>query len=162
MGKRSTDTDCRGVGTIHGFYKGTPKIIIQRLQAIVACVAVPLVLQCGSVTPVCHPRLHPRGFLRRRFRAVYGIYLAAGSEGNRLMQYVAERREMVCYPEFRAKSWQIGSGPTEAECKTTTHRVKNRGRRWDTDNAEAMMALAALHDSRLWHQRWTTLASQRN
>ena len=81
---------------------------------------------------------------------------------NRLMQYVAERREMVRYPEFRAKSWQIGSGPTEAECKTTTHRVKNRGRRWDADNAEAMMALAALHDSHLWQQRWTNLDSQRN
>lgn len=81
---------------------------------------------------------------------------------NRLMQYVAERREMVRYPEFRAKSWQIGSGPTEAECKTTTHRVKGRGRRWDTDNAEAMMALAALHDSRLWHKRWTNLDPQRN
>jgi len=45
-------------------------------------------------------------------------------------------------PEFRAKSWQIGSGPTEAECKTTTRRVKGRGCRWNTDNAEAMMALA--------------------
>lgn len=57
------------------------------------------------------------------------------------MQYVAERRGMIRYPEFRARSWQIGSGPTEAECKTTTHRVKGRGRRWDAANAEAMMAL---------------------
>ena len=38
------------------------------------------------------------------------------------------------------------------ECKTTTHRVKGRGRRWDSANAEAMMALAALHDSNLWNQ----------
>ena len=37
---------------------------------------------------------------------------------NRLMQYVAERREMIRCPESRAESWQIGSGPTEAECKT--------------------------------------------
>ena len=81
---------------------------------------------------------------------------------NRLMQYVAERRGMIRYPEFRAKSWQIGSGPTEAECKTTTHRVKGRGRRWDAPNAEAMMALAALHDSGLWHQRWINLDTQRN
>ena len=81
---------------------------------------------------------------------------------NGLMQYAAERRNMIHYPEFRAKHWQIGSGPTEAECKTTTMRVKGRGRRWDSDNAEAMMALAALHDSGLWRQRWTSLDPQRN
>ena len=79
-----------------------------------------------------------------------------------LMQYVAERYGMIRYPEFRAKHWQIGSGPTEAECKTTTSRVKGRGRRWDSDNAEAMMALAALDDSGLWNRRWSTLDPQRN
>lgn len=81
---------------------------------------------------------------------------------NRLMQYVAERQAMIRYPEFRQRGWQIGSGPTEAECKTTTQRVKGRGRRWDSANAQAMMALAALHDSGQWSQRWTTLDPQRN
>jgi hypothetical protein len=81
---------------------------------------------------------------------------------NHLLQYAAERQTMIRYPEFRQKHWQIGSGPTEAECKTTTHRVKGRGRRWDSDNAEAMMALAALHDSGLWHHHWTTLNHQMN
>jgi hypothetical protein len=81
---------------------------------------------------------------------------------DRLLQYAAERQEMIRYPEFRSKGWQIGSGPTEAECKTTTHRVKGRGRRWNSENAEAMMALAALHDSGLWHRHWTTLDPQRN
>jgi len=81
---------------------------------------------------------------------------------NGLMQYSAERRDMIRYPEYRAKHWQIGSGPTEAECKTTTQRVKGRGRRWNSENAEAMMALAALDDSGLWHQRWENLDPQRN
>ncbi len=81
---------------------------------------------------------------------------------NQLLGYVAERREMICYPEYRARGWQIGSGPTEAECKTTTHRVKGRGRRWDPENAEAIMALAALHDSGLWRQRWKNLEPSRN
>ena len=87
---------------------------------------------------------------------------AKRTAANRLLQYAAERREIIRYPEFREKHWQIGSGPTEAECKTTTHRVKGRGRRWDSDNAEAMMALAALHDSGLWHRRWTTLDPKSN
>jgi hypothetical protein len=81
---------------------------------------------------------------------------------HRLLQYVAERRDMIRYPQFRQRGWQIGSGPTEAECKTTTTRVKGRGRRWDAANAEAMMALAALHDSGLWAKRWITLDPQRN
>lgn len=81
---------------------------------------------------------------------------------NRLLQYVAERQDMIRYPDFRDRGWQIGSGPTEAECKTTTQRVKHRGRRWDSVNAEAMMALAALHDSGMWNQRWTTLDPRRN
>lgn len=76
-----------------------------------------------------------------------------------LLQYVAERQPMIRYPEFLHQHWQIGSGPTESECKTTTHRVKHRGRRWDPANAEALMALAALHDSGLWHQHWSTLAA---
>jgi hypothetical protein len=80
----------------------------------------------------------------------------------RLLQYVAERHAMIRYPEFREHGWQIGSGPTEAECKTTTQRVKGRGRRWDSRHAEAMMALAALSDSGLWEKHWTTLDPQRN
>ena len=83
-------------------------------------------------------------------------------EANRLMHYVAERRPMIRYPEFRRRGWQIGSGPTESECKTTTQRVKGRGRRWDGDNAEAMMALASLDDSRMWQTYWTTLNPARN
>jgi hypothetical protein len=79
-----------------------------------------------------------------------------------LLHYVAERRPMIQYPEFRRRGWQIGSGPTEAECKTTTHRIKGRGRRWNPSNAEAMMALACLHDSRLWDAYWITPDSERN
>jgi hypothetical protein len=36
---------------------------------------------------------------------------------------------MIRYPELRKWHWQIGSRPTEAECKTTTQRVQGRGRR---------------------------------
>jgi len=63
---------------------------------------------------------------------------------------MSERREMIRYPEFPARGWQIGSGPIEASCKTTTMRVKSSDRRWDAPNAEAVMALACLENSRLW------------
>ena len=85
---------------------------------------------------------------------------AKRTAAKRLLQYAAERQDIIRFPQFRENGWQIGSGPTEAECKTTTSRIKARGRRWDARNAEAMMALAALDDSNLWHQHWPTLCPQ--
>jgi hypothetical protein len=79
-----------------------------------------------------------------------------------LMGYIAERREMIRYPEFRQRGWQIGSGPTEAQCKSSTQRLKGRGRRWDRLNAEAVMALDCLESSHAWNLYWTTLDPQRN
>jgi hypothetical protein len=76
---------------------------------------------------------------------------------DRLLGYVAERRETIRYPEFRRRGWQIGSGPTEAQCKATTQRLKGRGRRWDKANAEALMALDCLDCSHAWHLHWTNL-----
>ena len=73
---------------------------------------------------------------------------------DRLLNYVSERHEMIRYPEFRARGWQIGSGPTEATCKTLTARLKGSGMRWDADNAEALMALEALTQSGQWDLYW--------
>lgn len=73
---------------------------------------------------------------------------------DRLVNYVSERRDMIRYPAFQAKGWQIGSGPTEATCKTLTARLKGSGMRWDSDNAEAIMALEALTQSDQWRSYW--------
>lgn len=72
----------------------------------------------------------------------------------KLLGYVSERRDMISYPEFTAKGWQIGSGPTESRCKTTTSRLKGRGRRWDGRNAQAVAALTTLMDSGQWRLYW--------
>ena len=83
--------------------------------------------------------------------------LCRGREAaDRLLHYVSERRDMIRYPEFLAKGWQIGSGPTEATCKTLTARLKGSGMRWDADNAEAVMALEALYQSGQWDAYWRT------
>lgn len=74
-----------------------------------------------------------------------------------LLGYVSERRDMILYPEFADKGWQIGSGPTEATCKTLTARLKGSGMRWDPTNAESLMALEALSQSGLWKDYWQTL-----
>ena len=42
----------------------------------------------------------------------------------KLEQYVDERAEMLDYPTFRERGFDIGSGPTEAFCKTMTASLK--------------------------------------
>lgn len=76
----------------------------------------------------------------------------------KLEQYVANHAEMMDYPTYRAAGFDIGSGPTESLCRTLTARLKGGGKRWNTPNAEALMALAALDHSRLWERYWETPA----
>jgi len=73
----------------------------------------------------------------------------------KLEQYVSERIEMLDYPKFRKLGFDIGSGPTEAFCKTLTARLKGSGMRWDSPNAEGMMALAAIEQCGQWKAYWT-------
>jgi hypothetical protein len=79
-----------------------------------------------------------------------------------LINYVTDRREMLDYPRLIALGLQIGSGPTESQCKQVPRRVKGRGKRWDADNAEAVMALEAMEQSALSRQYWKTCAAAAN
>jgi len=79
-----------------------------------------------------------------------------------LINYVTDRREMILYPAFLAQGLQIGSGPTESQCKQVPRRVKGRGKRWDADNAEAVMALEAMEQSGLSRTYWKTCAARSN
>ena len=80
-----------------------------------------------------------------------------------LLGYVAPRQEMIRYEQCDQKGWDVGSGPMESMCGVTTDRIKGRGRRWDLDNAEAIMALEALYQSTgLWDRYWADAFLHRN
>jgi hypothetical protein len=81
---------------------------------------------------------------------------------DRLLGYVAERREMMPYDECERRGWDVGTGPMESMCGVTTDRIKGRGRRWDLDNAEAVMALEALYQSNQWDRYWANALCQRH
>lgn len=72
----------------------------------------------------------------------------------RLREYISDRRDMLDYGKALAEGWDIGSGPTEAACKTLTLRLKRPGMKWDRDNAAAMMNLVALRESGQWDAYW--------
>ncbi|MGQ9925170.1 MAG: hypothetical protein ACUVSM_14750 [Armatimonadota bacterium] len=82
--------------------------------------------------------------------------------GNDLVGYVSERRPMILYDECEKRGWDVGTGPMESMCGVTTDRIKGRGRRWDIDNAEAVMALEALYQSNLWDQYWDKALCSQN
>jgi hypothetical protein len=75
---------------------------------------------------------------------------------DRLLNYVSQREAMIRYPDFLRRGWQIGSGPTEAQCKLTVGRLKGRSRRWDRPNAAAIAALDCLERSGQWQKYWPT------
>lgn len=91
-----------------------------------------------------------------QWRAKLGRSPSKRKAADRLLNYVAERRQMIRYPEFRDKGWQIGSGPTESQCKLTVGRLKGRSRRWDRPNAAAIAALDSLERSGQWQLYWKT------
>ena len=88
-----------------------------------------------------------------------GPYVRRHTEGRRealesLRGYVEPRISKTDYPYFREQGYDCGSGPTESQCGTLTARVKGPGMRWDSDNVEAMLALAALDHSLQWADYW--------
>lgn len=80
-----------------------------------------------------------------------------------LLSYIAARKDMIAYDQAEQRGLHVGSGPMESMCGVTTDRIKGRGRRWDLDNAEAMMALEALYQSTgLWDRYWANAFAHRN
>lgn len=78
-------------------------------------------------------------------------------EIERLRNYISKRLAMTDYPEFINKGYDIGSGPTESFCGCLTKRLKGSGMRWDSGNAEAIMALGSVYYSNLWQTYWKNL-----
>jgi hypothetical protein len=73
-----------------------------------------------------------------------------------LSGYVAENVHRMDYPAYRARGWDIGSGPTEAGCKLLGGRLKGTGMRWCASGSEQVAALRALYASGegLWDAFW--------
>jgi hypothetical protein len=72
-----------------------------------------------------------------------------------LQGYIAGHTEMLEYPRYLAEDFDIGSGPTESQCKGLTARLKGRGRRWHSQGIDAHLALRCLYSNTgLWTVYW--------
>jgi hypothetical protein len=93
--------------------------------------------------------LHSAAALRSR-RQPRGKRLAAF---RRAYQYLQKRRKHLRYAEYRQLGLPIGSGVTEAACKTVyTQRLKLSGMRWKKAGAATILRLRVILLSGVWSE----------
>jgi hypothetical protein len=108
----------------------------------------------------CHRLKHEGGAVVREELA--GLDLGRVSAEARELHrqalgYFENQVHRMDYPTYRAKGWQIGSGPVEAACKHVVgQRLKGSGMRWGEEGAEALCHLRALFCSEAgqWDAFW--------
>jgi hypothetical protein len=82
----------------------------------------------------------------------------AAEAATKAVTYFTNNRHRMDYPTYRAKGWQIGSGPVESACKRVVgQRLKGAGMRWGANGAEAVCRLRALFLSETgpWDAFWS-------
>ena len=76
---------------------------------------------------------------------------AKRTEFDKAYNYLRQRTKHMQYAKFRASGLPIGSGVTEAACKTVfTQRLKLSGMRWSTHGAQTILDLRVIHLSGIW------------
>jgi hypothetical protein len=104
-----------------------------------------LLLKPGGIGRV----LHSAAALRCRVQ-LRGKRLA---DFRRAYQYLQGRRQHLRYAEYRRWGLPIGSGVTEAACKTVyTQRLKLSGMRWHKAGAQTILTLRVILLSGVWEQ----------
>jgi hypothetical protein len=85
-----------------------------------------------------------------------GASAEAQQEWRRLRAHVGKNKHRTDYPAYRARGWDVGSGPTEAGCKVIGQRVKGCGMRWEKAASLEVATLKALYASGLglWDAFW--------
>jgi len=108
----------------------------------------------------CHRLKHEGGAIV--LEALRGLDLKGRSRPARqthqeVVTYFSNQVHRMDYPSYRAKGWQIGSGPVESACKTVVgQRLKGGGMRWGEDGADSLCHLRALFRSEpaQWQAFW--------
>ncbi|MBI2805280.1 MAG: hypothetical protein HYX68_09910 [Planctomycetes bacterium] len=100
--------------------------------------------------------LHSAAALRDRHR----MSAAAKKEFRKAYRYLRDRTRHMRYAEFRAQGLPIGSGITEAACKTVfTQRLKLSGMRWSNEGAQLILNLRVILLSGVWDEVYRDLVN---
>ena len=103
--------------------------------------------------------LHSAAALRDRYR----MSAKAKKEFQTAYNYLRERTKLMRYAEFRAQGLPIGSGITEAACKTVfTQRLKLSGMRWTNAGAQVILNLRVILLSGVWDDVYQAYVNSSN
>ena len=95
--------------------------------------------------------LHSAAALRQQ-QKLHGNKLA---DFNRAYRYLRDRTKYMRYADYRSVGIPLGSGVTEAGCKTVyTQRLKLSGMRWKKAGAQQILNLRVLRVSGVWDQAY--------
>jgi len=73
-----------------------------------------------------------------------------------LRRYISVNEEQMRYDVFRAKGYEIGSGPVEGACKHVVgDRLKRSGMIWSRAGSSSVLALRVAWLNRQWEQVWS-------
>jgi len=91
--------------------------------------------------------LHSAAALRKRRKRS----ASRAAEFRKAYQYIRRRTKCMQYHEYKRIGLPIGSGVTEAACKTVvSQRLKLSGMRWFKDNAQVILNLRVVLLSGIW------------
>ena len=75
-----------------------------------------------------------------------------------VLAYFRKRRRRMRYAQYQKRGLPIGTGVTEAACKTlASQRMKRSGMRWGMVGGQAVLTLRSLIQSERWPRGWTLL-----
>jgi hypothetical protein len=78
---------------------------------------------------------------------------SARKDFQRAYNYLRTRAKYLQYAEYRRQGLPLGSGVTEAACKTVfTQRLKLSGMRWSVAGAQTILNLRVIHPGGIWDE----------
>ena len=98
-------------------------------------------------TPVWERLISWRGSLRGAKR----------KQADRLLGYIAQRRDLIRYPAFHQHGWQIGSGPTNGVRQSLDATAQRPRLTLGSGQRRGRHALGCLDRSNAWHLYRSTL-----
>jgi len=111
--------------------------------------------------------LKPKGASRvlhsaAALRGIYDIRSDREKDFKLAYNYIRSRSRHMRYAEFKKLNLPIGSGVTEAACKTVfTQRLKLSGMGWKCDGAEVILTLRVIHLSGIWDEVYEATVEER-
>ena len=98
--------------------------------------------------------LHSAAALRKRRK----LSASRAAEFRKAYQYIRRRTKLMQYHEYKRLNLPIGSGVTEAACKTVvTQRLKLSGMRWKKHGAQTILNLRVVLLSGIWQPLYRKL-----